>query len=366
VRDDSVLARIALKFARSPEDVATESLSYILGCSPSAVSALTQLASQWTAPAGRPVVLIRSQAGEDDGARPDLELSDASGAPVILFENKFWAGLTENQPITYLERLRDAGGFLWFVAPAARLPFLWPTLKERTMSAGLGFDELLDASAAKVALVESGVALGLTSWTYLLDSVAAALEASGEMQLHADVRQIKGLCAAMESSGLAPFTLSDRTGPTGRLVVQFNALVDHVVRLVLMQDWASKDGLKASAGPNYYGHYLTIHGHGCQFVFHAQLWADHGVSPLWLRVAGHDWMFSEQAARSLESRLGRERCFSMLDRGMVGVWVPIPVPIGVEREAAAESVAAELTAVAACLEGLMPDESATVPPEAEG
>lgn len=111
MRDDSVLARIALKLARSPEDVATESLAYILNASPSAVSGLTQLASQWVPAAGRPVVSVRSQAGEDGGARPDLELSDASGTPVILFENKFWAGLTDNQPSTYLERLRETGGF---------------------------------------------------------------------------------------------------------------------------------------------------------------------------------------------------------------------------------------------------------------
>lgn len=195
--------------------------------------------------------------------------------------------------------------------------------------------------------------------------MASALEASDELGLLADLRQIEGLCATMESSGFAPFTLSDVTGPTGRLVVQFNALVDDAVRRVLTQDWASKDGLKASAGPNYYGHYLTIHGHGCQFVFHAQMWADHGVSPLWLRVAGHDWMFSRAAAQALEFGLGREKCVSLRDRGVVGTWVPIPVPIGVERETATESVAAQLAVVASLLEGLLIDEDAVVPPDIE-
>src|SRR5207249_4737659 len=37
-------------------------------------------------------------------ARPDMCRFDG-GAPRVLIENKFWAGLTENQPVEYLRRL---------------------------------------------------------------------------------------------------------------------------------------------------------------------------------------------------------------------------------------------------------------------
>ena len=44
---------------------------------------------------------------------------------------KFYAGLTENQPLGYLERLQKAGGHgLIFVCPKARQTNLWAKLKE--------------------------------------------------------------------------------------------------------------------------------------------------------------------------------------------------------------------------------------------
>ena len=54
---------------------------------------------------------------------------DAVGAERLFIENKFWAGLTENQPAGYLDRLRAEGGaVLLFVVPTKRLPILWPEL----------------------------------------------------------------------------------------------------------------------------------------------------------------------------------------------------------------------------------------------
>ena len=130
--------------------------------------------------------MLRSdpRACDDDGSRPDLELSDRSGVPVILFENKFWAGLTEAQPNTYLERLRDVGGLLWFVAPAERLPLLWPTLlRTRAASAGHCPEEFLDSAEVKVARVSERVSLALSSWGYLLGQIERALEGEGDLDL---------------------------------------------------------------------------------------------------------------------------------------------------------------------------------------
>jgi len=363
MRASSLLAEVALHLARSPEDVATEGLAYVLKQSSVAAAALTRLASEWAPLGDRHVATIRSQAGEDDGSRPDLELSDRSGAPVILLENKFWAGLTEAQPTTYLERLRAAGGVLWFVAPAARLPFLWPTLLGRAADAGHCPEELVDSAEVKVARAGERVSLALSSWDYLLGQIERALEGEGDLNLLADVRQIEGLCARMETAGFLPLTLSDLTGPTGRLVLQCCATVDGAVELLLPEEWASKKGLKASAGAGWYGHYVRIHGHGCCLAFDARMWSSRGRSPLWLHVFGPDFKYSECAERAIVNHLGRERCITVRDSGdLTGLWLPIDLPLGQEREEVVRSVASQVKDVAEALDGLVADESAVSTP----
>src|SRR5262245_12936717 len=101
----SILAELALRLAKSPEDVATEGLAYLLNQSEAeaARTCVQRLAGEWAPVALHPITLFRSQVGATDGSRPDLEGHDAQGRPVVIFENKFWASLTEAQPREYLQ-----------------------------------------------------------------------------------------------------------------------------------------------------------------------------------------------------------------------------------------------------------------------
>ena len=71
--------------------------------------------------------------------RVDLVGFDEHGDESALIEVKFWAGLTDNQPVTYLERLRtdDKPAVLLFVAPRARLETLWPEVLRRAEKGGI-------------------------------------------------------------------------------------------------------------------------------------------------------------------------------------------------------------------------------------
>ena len=51
------------------------------------------------------------QSTGDENERPDMAGIDKTGREIVLCEMKFYAGLTPNQPITYLERLRRNGGY---------------------------------------------------------------------------------------------------------------------------------------------------------------------------------------------------------------------------------------------------------------
>jgi len=75
----SILADLALRLAKSPEDVATEGLAYVLSRSEAARNCVQRLAAEWAPVALRPITLFRSQVVDTDGSRPDLEAHDEQG-----------------------------------------------------------------------------------------------------------------------------------------------------------------------------------------------------------------------------------------------------------------------------------------------
>jgi hypothetical protein len=167
----------------------------------------------------------------------------------------------------------------------------------------------------------------------------------------------------METEGFLPLTQSDLTGPTARLVLQCCATVDDAVGLLVEEEWASTKGLRATGGAGWYGRYVRIHGHGCFLSFDARKWASRGRSPLWLLVYGPGFKYSELAERAIVDRFGHERCITYRDAGDgTGLWLPIELPLGQEREDVVRSVASQVTEVADALNGLATDELAAAAP----
>ena len=67
----------------------------------------------------------------DNKERPDMAGIDSKGIETILCEMKFYASLTINQPLGYIDRLKNNNGKgLIFVCPNIRLTNLWATLNE--------------------------------------------------------------------------------------------------------------------------------------------------------------------------------------------------------------------------------------------
>ena len=103
----SVLAHLAV--ATMGEPGATQALAYILNKQPSFVRALVNLLGV-AGIAFDPRYRVESERGDDGGRAPgipDMKIFDAQGNLRVLVENKFWAGLTDAQPVDYL---RNASG----------------------------------------------------------------------------------------------------------------------------------------------------------------------------------------------------------------------------------------------------------------
>lgn len=341
----SLLAELALRMSRSPEDIATEGLAYVLERSGAARAAIQDSASDWAQTQLRSIVTFRSQVGSTDGSRPDIEAQDSAGVPVVIFENKFWAGLTDAQPVAYLRRLDPQGGVLCFVAPTERLRLLWPEITNRAAAA---FPELClvrDDNHLKLARVDSSRTLVLTSWSYVLGQISRALEANGEFALVADVRQLTGLAARMESSGFLPLTTTDLTAPTARHMIQFCNIVDAAVATILPEVWASKKGLKATGGAAWYGHYIHLRGHKAQLTFSAPIWAEYGRSPLWCRLFSPSWNYPEILERTLAGRLGNDAFVAIREGTWRGLWLPLHILEGRDRDRVVDHVVDQIRAI---------------------
>ena len=127
--DRTVFGQVALRLANRPEDYAVEALNYILGRSEAARAELIAQLMPWNHQ--QPGLRFRTQVvGEN--SRPDIVGVAPDGTEKLILEAKFWAGLTEAQPVEYIRRLSsDDGATLGFIAPDARIESLWRELVAR-------------------------------------------------------------------------------------------------------------------------------------------------------------------------------------------------------------------------------------------
>ena len=187
----TLLAHLSPRFTERSEDIAVEALGYILSRSKAARGALDDVLQNGSAEVG-PISRVKTQVGEE-GTRPDIACYDNSGAERVLVEAKFWAGLTDNQPVAYLRRLPDdRPSALLVIAPAARFESLWPELQRRIAEdKTITLGEPIKESGLFVATAGDRHRLLMTSWTALLDRMASRATDAGDMLAENDIRQLR-------------------------------------------------------------------------------------------------------------------------------------------------------------------------------
>jgi hypothetical protein len=319
----SVLAHLTGRFVPQAENMATEALAYILYQHPAASDAFTAVAREYEP--GLPEKLIfRTQARGEDGAIPDLIGADATGEP-LLVEAKFWAGLTPNQPVTYLRRLPLGPGLLLFVAPGARRELLWNELVR--LSVGAGLDVGPDRSGDTVRTV-AGHTLALTSWKRVLVAVRAALELAGDHDGLSDLRQLEGLTELQDREAFLPIEPGEFTSSIARRLVQLGPLIADVVDTAVQAGLANVTGSRPSAGWDYFGRYLRLAGWECFLGVYYARWANDRATPLWLHITGGEGNID--VLRAL-APLRHEDPPQLIETGG-RLLVPLFLPEGVERD----------------------------------
>ena len=343
---ETLLAKVVPMFASSTENVAVEALGHILAESEATRRALSDILLVGGATVG-PITRVRTQASGDVDERPDLAGSDRHGRERVLIEAKFWAGLTENQPLAYLERLPEQeSSALLFVAPAARIEPLWTELRRQVSksSSGITLESFQEAEMLRSATAGGARRLMLTSWKNLLARMAAAASAAADSHTETDIRQLQGLAVREDTDAFLPLRPEELGPEFPRRMLRLRELVDDATERGVQAGWVDRSRVQVQDWG--YGRYLGLGGEDVWFGIDFDDWARHRDTPLWLWFSTEK-VDVEKVGRALESprRQSPPEVFPS-DWGPV---VPIELPVGVEYEAVRDAVVTRLAEIAAML-----------------
>ncbi len=279
----TLFAQILPMFTGQTERAATEALRHILQQSASARQALEGILRDAGVDVAK-LTRFQTEVGGENGERVDLVCSGEDGGERVLLEAKFWAGLTDNQPNTYLARLPEDGhSALLFVAPAQRMETLWPVLCAR---AATDHDLTVLSDSGEIRISGIGTSarkMVATSWRTLLEAIKSRASLAGDETAVRDVEQLLGLTEREDSGAFLPIHEDELGEKVPRRMINFANLVHNAVERAVGKGWADTSGLRVT--PQWYGdgRYLRLHGVSVWFGINIQQWSGHGLAPLWVQ-----------------------------------------------------------------------------------
>lgn len=330
------------KLVNRTEETATHALGHILGSSEASRQALRDFLLTRGLDIGEIKEVKTAELFRPGEGAPDLATIDENKQERLLLEAKFGAGLTGHQPVTYLRRLpKDTPSALLFVVPTYRLEEIW-----RELMARISEDESLEQgnvheeTEIRWCDIDSHRKLFLTSWRFLLDSIAAQAS-SAVAQTVNDMHQLQGI---------AELRLSDPRRP-GLLPPEFPrslpllyALVDDAAEELEKKSLAeiSDPGYRPSVHRQYSVRYMTFCGvvnvsFGAYFVD----WTTYHHSPLWFALP----------ERGLQGDVIHKLTMGPFDAKLMDGHVYVPVHLhGSQYEAVLESIVGQMERIATLIE----------------
>ena len=287
-----LLSYLFPKFRGSKEDIVTLSMCHIIESSQTLNKAFTDELCRRLQIDKLEDIHYQAQATGKNRERPDISGKDSSGAERIICEAKFFAGLTDNQPNAYLNRL--IGGIntgLIFICPEARVFSLWKQITERVESRETIGDMCVSVYGAHMSVI---------SWSDILGVLYQAAK-QYDPNILADLDQLDGLCRKIENTEFIPFSDDDLSISAAKSIDRYYMVVDDVIQALLKQDvfHANTDRQRAVGGWGYYTRYITISGIGCGIGFSTGSWkaSDSEATPFWF------WLWNGEGRERLESSI---------------------------------------------------------------
>lgn len=295
---ESLLAHLYSHIRGSQEDIATLSLQYILSSAAELNEAFTRMISQHLNVQLPESLRYRCQSVGDEQERPDMAGVDTSGQEVVLCEMKFCAGLTANQPLTYLERLgKEGGSGLVFICPRTRQASLWARLQQ------LCKDEAVE-EVSPWCMKVNGIPMAAITWAEVLEQLRHVAAACAVESL-SDIQQLEGYCNQMDSDAFVPFQAEELTAEMAKKVSRLYDIVDQVITLLDADKSlkTSRKGLKASGNRSGYLRYFAVENYKISFNYDIICWKNNSSyeTPFWLSLRDDNWQQSEAIQTLLTS-----------------------------------------------------------------
>lgn len=313
----TIFAEIVLRRIPKPEDAATDGLTFVLSATRAIARAFQEYLHLITGLTLPELVSFEAQVQQNLGGRPDIVASTADGRQLLFIENKFWAGLTENQPLNYLEDLKTHSGdkeasALVFVCPHRAFPIYSHEIRRRVE------DRLSPEVVREHPLVfkfGDRLALVVLTWQILLEVIGNAASEASDRQLVEDIAQLRGLVEQVDAkNAFLPLRSTELAAEFGKRWSQFNRIQWDLITVLTREPY--------SMGYYQNSNRVALGGGGKWDVWvclELDLWATYGRTPFWLifqkwtphyqsaRLALHKWL-SADPPNAMECKLWNSDC----------------------------------------------------------
>lgn len=299
------------RLSQENENVATEALAFILRSHEAAHHGMMKLLRG--VDPHMPRLWFRTQQ-VDGNNRPDMQGCDDEGRTHVFVENKFWAGLTDNQPVSYLRILAECTQptILLVVGPEDRKETLWRELNQRLAANKISTTKDTAVGIFRVTTISTGPILALTSWKALLDALEP--EVADDKPARSDLLQLQALCTAADNDAFLPISSEEASDQhTPALILQLSSIVQATVDLAVTKGILNLKGTMPQASVERIGRYAYFGNErqsGLWLGIHFGLWKKYGVTPLWAFFAATDWGRANEVCALLEPWAAQQRVFT--------------------------------------------------------
>lgn len=273
----SLLGQFYSRIKGSQEDIASEGLTYILQRSKSARLAINRI--------------FKSDCGLDFGdlnfrtqkiggnlERPDISGYDNDGKEVLILEAKFWASLTDNQPLEYLNRIQKNSALI-FICPTLRVRPIFDELLKRLKATEISFNQDNDSHSISF---ENDKYMMVKTWNEILGTIKVQLVQDNEQTLISDIDQIIGFCDTIDSNAFLPIQSDDLSPKYAKRNNSYYDLIDKVVDELKKRKFVDTNRLKATPQKYGYTRYLKTERLGISLNLKFDFWASHADTPFWI------------------------------------------------------------------------------------
>jgi hypothetical protein len=341
---------IQKRYSQEYENIATDVLEFILDSNEAARNGMMKLLRGIE---NLPDLDFETQLGEDN-MRPDM-WGIHENDPRVFIENKFWAGLTDNQPVDYLKKLAGSKQptILLVVAPEERVHTIWRELIHRLKDAEISATDR-DAAPGIVYSIktEIGPILALTSWSRVLSTLE--LEVADDPSTRSDLLQLRSLCDSADIDAFIPIpatVVTDQRTPA--FILQLNTIVEASVDLAVTEGVLNIKGQRPRAdwrGIGRWARFSSEQGAGILFGIHFQCWQEFGGTPLWLIFDKGDFGRADKVRPLLEPWATKEDIFTAWEND--GFVMPVDVETGEEKDTVVRAIVDRLKVIADVLSPL--------------